>query len=110
MPLEVRVSRHAHLDVETILTWLTERSPQGARRWFDKYLETLHLLPERALNCPLAPEAVLIGRDLRQLLFKTRRGNTYRSLFLIEGEFIELLAVRGAGRDLVTPAELGFED
>jgi len=107
--LQVRVSDHAHRDVEIILTWLSERSPQGAARWFDKYLESLRTLPERAIGCPPAPEAVILGRDLRQLLFKTRRGHSYRSLFLIDGDFIQLLAVRGSGQDLATAEELGLE-
>jgi plasmid stabilization system protein ParE len=107
--LQVRVSQHAQRDVETILTWLSERSPPGAERWFEKYLETLHKLSERAAGCPLAPEASFTGRELRQLLFKTRRGHTYRSLFLIDGDFIQLLAVRGSGQDLATAEELGLD-
>lgn len=110
MKLQVRVSIQAQSDVEAILAWLVERSPQGAARWFEKYLEMLQLLPERAINCPQAPEATVVGRDLRQTLFKTRRGNTYRSVFLLEAEFIQLLAVRGSGQDLATSAELGLDE
>jgi plasmid stabilization system protein ParE len=109
MTLQVRVSQRAQADVETILTWLYGRSPQGAARWFDKYLDTLQNLPDQADGCPQAPEAATLGRDLRQLLFKTRRGHTYRSLFVIEGDFVQLLAVRGAGQDLLTAEELRLD-
>ena len=79
MTLQLRVTEHAQRDVETILNWLAARSPRGAARWFDKYLDMLRTLPERAAGCSAAPESATLGRNLQQLLFKTRKGNVYRS-------------------------------
>lgn len=108
--MQVRVTQQAQRDVESILSWLAERSPQGAARWFNRYLDTLRDLPDRGSDCPLAPEAELLGCELRQVLFRTRRGHTYRSLFLIVGNFIHLLRVRGSGQDLATADDLGLPD
>jgi hypothetical protein len=92
------------------LNWLAERSTDGAARWFDRYLAMLKELPDQAEQCAFAPEAGSLGLGLRQVLFKTRKGHSYRSLFVIEDEVVELLAVRGAGQDLVTAEELGLKE
>jgi hypothetical protein len=60
------------------------------------------------MDCSLAPEADLLGQDIRQFTFRTRRGQIYRSLFLIDGDFIQVLAVRGSGQNLTTAEELGL--
>ena len=95
----------ARRDAEEILSWLNQRSPQGANRWYNRYLEMLQLLSERAAGCSLAPEAHKLNREVRQCLFKTRRGRVYRSLFVLKEDTVHVLAVRGAGEDLVA-----FED
>ncbi len=53
------------------------------------------------------PKADTFEEELRQMLFKTRRGNTYRTLFVIRKFAVHVVAVRGTGQDLVTPDELG---
>ena len=44
--------------------------------------------------------------DVRQALFKTRRGRVYRALFLLEGSDVYLLRVRGPGQASLQPDEL----
>ena len=68
-----------------------------------------HLLSELSfnlLNLPfpalLPPEADEIGVDLKQRIFKTRRGNSFRLLFIVRGDTVHILAVRGAGQNLVS--------
>jgi plasmid stabilization system protein ParE len=108
--LQIRVSFRARQDVEKILSWLSARSLPGAARWFDKYIQSLHSLATQAANCSQAPEASILGYDVRQLLFKTRKGHTYRTVFIIEGDCVQVLAVRGSGQDLLTSEELGLEE
>lgn len=56
---------------------------------------------------PLAPEAEDIGEEIRQTLFRTRAGRTYRVLFIIVGDEVRVLRIRGAGQAPVTLEDLG---
>ena len=71
MKLVVRVAQRALKDVEQIVTWVAERSPQGAVQWFERYLKMLQQLPLWADGCETAFESDLLGSDLKQLSFKT---------------------------------------
>jgi len=51
----------------------------------------------------LAPEAEMAGRDVRQILFKTRSGRTYRALFDIAGRTVRVLRIRGPHQNLLDP-------
>jgi hypothetical protein len=44
--------------------------------------------------------------EVRQALFKTRRGRVYRALFFIESTDVFILRVRGAGQAPVLPNEI----
>lgn len=71
------------------------------------YLETLRKLPLISDNAPLIPEAEEFGQELREVLFKTRQGNPYRLVFLVDDSFIHVLFVRGLGQDYLGPEDLG---
>ena len=102
MTLQICVSERAARDADTIFDWLTVRSADGAFHWYEAYLVTLRTLLTNAQGCPLAPEADKLGIDLRQVLFHTRKGRTYRSLFVIRDDVIHVVSVRGPGQDFVT--------
>ena len=53
-----------------------------------------------------APESREFDQEVRQALFKTRKGRMYRALFLIEETRVHVLAVRGPGQRLLTSEEL----
>jgi hypothetical protein len=55
-----------------------------------------------------APEADIIGPDVRQAVFKTRHGRLYRPLFVVSGDTVHVVAVRGFGQHLATLDELGL--
>jgi hypothetical protein len=55
----------------------------------------------------LAPENADAELEVRQVLFKTRRGNVYRALYFVDGENVYILRVRGKGQAQVNPADLG---
>ena len=44
MGYRVELTRRAERDVNKIVGWLAERSPQGARAWLDRFEEVLHSL------------------------------------------------------------------
>jgi plasmid stabilization system protein ParE len=93
-------------DIEGIIDYLAKRSPQGVAAWCDRWEKTLGDLRERPLNFSLCPEASKIDAEIRQVLFKTRRGRTYRALFTVVEETVYILHVRGPGQDFVPVHEL----
>lgn len=89
MSRQVRILRRAWNDLDQITAYIAERSPQGAARLIDRF--------EAAMET-LTPEAEDIGEEIRQVLFRTRAGRTYRALFLIVGDEVLVLRIRGGGK------------
>lgn len=103
---DIRVLPRAEFDVQQIYNWLSERSPEGARRWwlvFEEALASIKLQPSRLA---LAQEAKWIDRELRELLFKTAHGRYYRALYLIVENEVRVLRVRGPGQPDLDTDEL----
>jgi len=48
----------------------------------------------------------VIGEPIRHVFFRTRAGRTYRALFLLVGDEVRVLRVRGPGQPPVGPDEL----
>ena len=88
MTYRVRTLRRARFDVDAILDWIAiqREAPEGAATWLDAYEATVAELAERPQSYSLAPEDEHVDYELRQFLFKTRRGRTYRGVFTIVGE------------------------
>jgi len=82
MMVPVRVLRRAQADVDHVYLWLQKRSPAGAVAWYAVLLHTLHELGEGRVAHSVAPESARLGIELRQVLFKTRRGRMYRLLLV----------------------------
>ena len=93
----------AERNITTIYNWLAERSPQGAGSWYRAFEQALERLRESADRFPSAPESRHFAVEIRDILFKTRRGQPYRLLFTLQGSDVNVLYVRGPGQDLVTP-------
>ncbi len=110
MNRSIRVSSRASADADSIYEWIAERSPTGATHWYQAFLHALQPLQHQAESYALAPEAERLAVDLRQTLFKTRKGRTYRALFLITDEIVHIVSVRGAGQDFVTVDEIEFPE
>jgi hypothetical protein len=53
----------------------------------------------------LADEAADLGLDLRELLYGRRR-DVYRVLFTIDGQTVNVLRVRHAAQDRLTPRDI----
>lgn len=105
--LEVRLTSQARADVDQILAYLLERSAQGAASWANRWEETVHDLAHSGHRRPLAPEDAYHSELIRHVVFRTRRGRSYRALFTVRGEILYILHVRGPGQDLVPPNEMG---
>jgi len=73
-------------------------------------LNALEQVFERMAENPdsfgLAPEGELLVEDIRQCLFKTPKGRSYRVLYLIESDKVVVLRVRGPGQPPLSADEL----
>jgi plasmid stabilization system protein ParE len=98
----------AESDVERIIDYLAERSSEGAAAWCTSWEKILAELRQRPETFGLAPESYYQADQVRQALFKTRRGRTYRALFVVVYDTVHIIHVRGPGQDLVPPEDLNL--
>jgi len=107
MKYRLRVLRRARKDVDAILDWIAneQKSPQGAASWLRAYENAAALLLDAPQSDSVAPENEYVDLELRQFLFKTRRGRTYRGVFTVDGDEILILRVRGPGQAQLEPDE-----
>jgi plasmid stabilization system protein ParE len=98
MKYEVIILPTAERDLNHIITWLFERSPDGAKTWLDRWDELIGSLEQDPLVFPVAPESERHPIPIRQVVFRTRKGNPYRLLFAVEENRVFLIHVRGAGQ------------
>lgn len=106
MSFKVRELPKARQDKRSIFRWLHERSPEGAASWLRAYDDLVGKLQRDVGSFGEAAENQDCDCDLRQALFKTRRGRVYRALFLIESEIVYVLRVRGPGQAPVLPEDI----
>jgi hypothetical protein len=106
MKIEIRELPRAVADKRENARWIAERSPQGATAWLAAYEVLMERLAERADTFGEAHENVDLKIDVREALFKTRRGRPYRVLFTIEGAVVYVLRILGPGLPLVGPDDL----
>lgn len=106
MNYRVRLLARAETDLDHIYLWLAERSPVGAGRWYEAFLEACALLEQNARRFPLAAECREIEAEIREFFFRTRRGRRYRGLFTIVGGEARILRIRGPGQPLVRRDDL----
>jgi plasmid stabilization system protein ParE len=106
MTYHVQPTAQAEADIDRIFNWLFDRSPEGARRWYETFWDSAERLKSLPLSCGVAPESDDFPEEVRQMLFKTRRGRTYRALFVIRGDIVHILCVRGPGERPVKPEDI----
>jgi plasmid stabilization system protein ParE len=99
--ISLRAERQATLAFE----WIAARDPVRAEHWYralSGVLQSLELFPER---CPLAPESVVFGKNIRQLTF----GN-YRILFQIELDRVYVIHIRHGSMSPLDEVDLDDTD
>ena len=110
MTFTVRFSAEAEANVHRIHDWIVERSPRGALSWLDALQQARATLENSANSFGLAAEAVLVDEDLRQILFRARRGNPYRALFVIRANVVHIVSIRGTGQELLQPGDIDLPE
>lgn len=98
MPLSLVIEPLAEADVEAVFEYIRQRSPEGAVSWYKAFQAAAHRTVQMPDSYPLAPENTLLNRDVRNFLFKTRRGLVYRGLFVVIEDKLRILRVRGPGQ------------
>jgi len=98
----VRILPAAKADRRAIFRYLDERSPQGAKSWEAAYEQVLTRLENDPLFCGYAPENEYFDIELRQILFSTRSGLTYRIVFRVDSDVdsdvVTIYRLRGPGQ------------
>lgn len=103
MSFEVYELPKAKFDKQTIFDWLANNSPQGAATWLDSYDAMIRRLEQHADSLEEALESRECEMNLKQALFKTKRGRVYRAIFCIENDKVYVLRVRGPGQAPIEP-------
>jgi len=101
MKFTVITLRAAERDFHGILEYIAARSKVGAEAWARAFDKALVHLEESADSCPMAAENEHVDFEVREMLFKTRRGLIYRILFTIRENTAIVLHIRGSGQDFV---------
>ncbi len=108
MQFQVRLTRHAELEIESIYLWLKEYNPDYADQWFRGLMDSIATLQEKPRRCSLAKENNSFPEEIRQLLYGKSQ-NKYRAIFTIQEDTVHILYVRHSARSSVTFNPLDFE-
>lgn len=106
MSFRVLFTPEASRNLTSILSWLSEQSPQGVSRWYDEFWRTIRRLESNPEQFGSADEAQGLGLDIRQALFHTRRGRTYRLVVRVRSNTVQVIAVRCPGQAPLAPDAL----
>ena len=106
MNYNVIALRRADDDVRHITRWIARHSQQGAHSWLDAYRQLLSRLAKQANSYTAALEDPDCNIPLKQAMFRTRMGDTYRAVFTIVGTEVRILRVRGPGQPPLHEDEL----
>ncbi|QEG35070.1 type II toxin-antitoxin system RelE/ParE family toxin [Bythopirellula goksoeyrii] len=98
MSYTVRILPVAAQERRRIFDYIHDRSPQSAESWEAAYEAALTRLEKDPQIYGLAEESNHFDFALRQLLFRTRSGLTYRLLFRVDEDQVTIYRLRGPGQ------------
>lgn len=106
MTYRIEPSVRALADIEQIFVWLSQRSPAGAVRWYESLWDATERFKRFPGSCPLAAESWRFNKEVWCMPFGTPIGRTYRALFVVRGDVVHILCVRGPGEKGVKPEDI----
>ncbi len=106
MKLRVKTLPRAEGDIRSIAGYLYPRSRPGAAAWVNALDQATIWLADNAMSCSDADENEHFDINVKQMLFKTKRGRVYRVLFTVVDEEVRILRVRGPGQAPLDPEKL----
>ncbi|MFT7641849.1 MAG: plasmid stabilization system protein ParE [Pirellulaceae bacterium] len=93
MKYQVRILPQAEEDIERNAKWWAEhRNSDEAVKWFFAVRDQLESLGKFPSRCPVSAENDDFDREIRDLIVGP--GRTYRAVFTIEDDVVNVLAVR----------------
>ena len=93
MSYQILIQPTAFQEIESSYRWLCDNvSPDLANNWYYEIQDSIQSLKSFPKRCPIAPEASVIGREIRQLWVGKQKN--YRVLFILEDEIVAILHVR----------------
>ena len=98
MSRTLRILERARADVDAIFNWIAPLSVRGSISWYLAFRRAIDKIGESPESFAEAAESHRLARPLREALFKTRRGRTYRIVFEVSESAIFILRVRGRGQ------------
>jgi len=104
----LKILPRAEGDFLEMFSYIQERSPDGAVRWRHAFEAGIARLKENPFIYGLAPEDEHFNFELRQLLFKTRYGRTYRAIYRVDENKIIILRICGPGQAPLNSDEMLF--
>lgn len=112
MAYQIIILPQAEADITEAFTYLSERAPEAAARWYRLIKTEMESLTDMPTRCAFAPEAAKLGVEklgveLRHLLYSKRPG-IYRIVFRIveETQAVHILAVRHGARKPLSDEEM----
>jgi len=88
----------AKADYHAFYHYIAERSPDGAVSWENALDDAISRLEKDPNIYSEIPDLVK-GRDkYQQVFFKTRYGDRYRAVYVVDGEHVTVLRIRGKGQ------------
>lgn len=105
----VEMSAEARSNVHDTYHWIADSSHTGATRWLAAFDDAVSRLERLPLSYGLAPESAYAPRELRQILFKTRRGRVYRAVYFVAGDVVTITHVRGPRQRLIPTTDFSEE-
>jgi plasmid stabilization system protein ParE len=73
MSFTVSLTDPAEAEVDTIVVWMTGRSPERGKRWYEGFRRAVDSLEEMPTRCPVAAETEYFGVTVRQLRYLDHR-------------------------------------
>jgi plasmid stabilization system protein ParE len=93
MNYQVIIQPTAFQEIEISYRWMCDNlNPEVANSWYYELQDAIASLQKFPNRCTIAPEAKVIGREIRQLWIGKKR--KYRVLFVVEEDIVAILHVR----------------
>ncbi|MCU0547061.1 MAG: type II toxin-antitoxin system RelE/ParE family toxin [Oscillatoriaceae cyanobacterium Prado104] len=93
MTYQVLIQPPAFEEIETAYRWMCDYvGADAANNWYYDLQDAIASLQQFPYRCSVAPEAAIIGREIRQLW--VGKGRTYRILFVVEGDTVAIVHIR----------------
>lgn len=97
MTYRIRVSPTALQEAESIYTWIAKEYPDNAAIWFNGLFEVIESLETMPFRCPLAPEAEVLGEEIRHFIYR----RNYRILYKIVEDVVQIFHIRHAAQKVM---------